>query len=81
MIGEDVVTGNNPHDRGDTRPVGVVLTIRDIHDTVTSIDQKMDDNYGKMNEELTKIKVQLAAHAVIIGIVTAGIITIVGKVF
>lgn len=82
MIEGDMTgTEGHRHPREDTRPMGVVLTIRDIHDTVTSIDAKMDDNYGKLNDEITKLKVQLSAHAVVIGILTAGIITLIGKAF
>lgn len=64
----------------ETKPLGVLFTIRDIHDLVQKIDSKMDDKYDKLNEEITKIKVQVAGMAVITGLVTVAVASILGKV-
>lgn len=64
----------------ETKPVGVLLTLRDIHDLVVKIDSKMDDNYDKLREEVNQLKIKLAAHAVIIGLMTVVIAGLIAKV-
>lgn len=56
----------------ETKPVGIVVTIKEIHDTVLRIDTSL-------NSEITKLKIRLAAHEVIIGITTLVIIFLVQK--
>lgn len=53
-----------------TRPQGVFITLEAIYATVTSIDDKIDSELRAVNNELAKMKAQLAAqwvvHAILI---------------
>lgn len=52
------------------KPAGVFVTLKEIHATVERIDDKL-------NDELTKIKMQLAAQWVVHGIMIAVIIALI----
>ena len=60
----------SPNQDQNARPIGVVVTIKEIHATVERIDDKL-------NDELTKIKMQLAAQWVVHGIMVAVIVALV----
>lgn len=62
-----------------TRPIGVVVTIKEIYDTVQSIDAKMDSDLRLLREEISKLKAQLAAQWVVHGILVAAIIFLTQK--
>lgn len=56
----------------DTKPQGVVITLREIHDAVTRIE-------NALTGEITKLKIRIAAHEVIIGMMTIVIIFLAQK--
>lgn len=55
-----------------TRETGVMVTLRDIYNSVKEIDNKLDD-------ELGKLKTQVAAQWVIHGIMVAAIVSLVTR--
>lgn len=56
----------------DSKPMGVVVTLKEIHDAVVRIE-------NSLTGEITKLKVRLAAHEVIIGMMTVVIIFLAQK--
>lgn len=68
-----------PDSHDSTRPIGVVVTIKEIYDTVQSIDNKMDSDLRMLREEISKLKAQLAAQWVVHGILIATIIFLTQK--
>lgn len=56
----------------DTRPQGVVITIKEIHEAVGRIE-------NVLTGEITKLKIRIAAHEVIIGMMTVVIIYLAQK--
>jgi hypothetical protein len=56
----------------DTSPVGVVVTIKEIHEAVGRIE-------GALTGEITKLKIRIAAHEVIIGMMTIVIVFLAQK--
>lgn len=76
MNTEDEMTENgNTH----SKPPGIFVTLREIHSAVLAIDDKLDTEIGKLREEISKIKTQLAAQWVIVGIVITTIAFLVQK--
>lgn len=65
----------SPH----TRPQGVFITLEAIYQTVTSIDDKIDTELKAINQEIAKMKAQLAAQWVVHGILITAIIFLVQK--
>jgi hypothetical protein len=63
----------------DTRPVGFFVTLREIHDTVKSIDDKLDTEVSKLKEENSKIRAQLAAQWVVHGILVTTIVFLIQR--
>lgn len=61
------------------KPPGIFVTLREIHATVLAIDDKIDTEIGKLKEEISKIKAQLAAQWVIMGILITTIAFLVQK--
>lgn len=47
----------------DERPMGVVVTLKEIHEAVGRIE-------NTLTGEITKLKIRIAAHEVIIGMMT-----------
>lgn len=62
-----------------TPPIGVVVTIEEIYDTVVSIDDKRAADLRLLREEIAKLKAQLAAQWVVHGILVAAIIFLVQR--
>lgn len=74
---EDFMTDTG--DRQHTKPIGVFVTLKEIHTTVLAIADKLDDEVGKLKSEISTIKAQLAAQWVIQGIQVTVIIYLVQK--
>lgn len=72
---DDLMTEENTH----TKPIGVFVTLREIHQTVMKIDDKLDDEVGKLKSEIWGIKAQLAAQWVVHGILIATIVYLIQK--
>lgn len=70
-----------PENDTQTRAIGVVVTIKEIYDTVISIDDKMDTDLRLLRDEIAKLKAQLAAQWVVHGILVAAIIFLVQRGF
>lgn len=62
-----------------TKPIGVFVTLREIHGTVLSIDEKLDTEIAKLKEEIGKIRAQLAAQWVVHGILITTIAFLIQK--
>lgn len=58
---------------------GVFITLREIHDAVTALNDKLDTRLDKANEEISKIKTQIAALAVVNGILITTIAFLIQK--
>lgn len=56
----------------ENKPIGIVVTLKEIHDTVVRIE-------GSLTSEITKLKIRIAAHEVVIGIMTLVIVFLVQK--
>lgn len=54
------------------REIGVVVTIKEIHDTVLRIDDTL-------TSEISKLKARIAAHEVVIGMMTLVIVYLIQK--
>lgn len=63
----------------DTKPQGVFITLDAIYATVVNIDQKMDTELRALQDEISKMKSQLAAQWVVHGILLTTIIFLVQK--
>lgn len=62
-----------------TNRTGVFITLREIHDAVTALNDKLDTRLDKANEEISKIKTQIAALAVVNGILITTIAFLIQK--
>lgn len=62
-----------------TRPQGVFITLEAIYQTVTSIDDKIDTELKAINQEIAKMKAQLAAQWVVHGILITTIVFLLQK--
>lgn len=67
------------HNDAHAKPVGVFVTLREIHGTVISIDEKLDTEIGKLKDEIAKIRAQLAAQWVVHGILITTIVVLIQK--
>lgn len=59
-------------EKEETKPIGVVVTLREIHEAVGRIEDTLTG-------EITKLKIRIAAHEVIIGMMTVTIVFLVQK--
>ncbi len=75
MIEEEVMPNEETH----TKPVGFFVTIKEIHQAVMSIDDKIDNEVTKLRADISAIKAQLAAQWVVQGIMVATIIYLMQK--
>jgi len=62
-----------------TQPIGVLITLKDIHNIVTEIDKKLDSEIRTLRDELAKLKAQLAAQWVVHGIMLSAIVFLLQK--
>lgn len=77
MLSEDEIMPDSQDNH--TRPIGVLVTIREIHGTVLKIDEKLDQEVSKLKEEIATVRAQLAALWVIHGIVVTTIVFLLQK--
>lgn len=71
------MTGDNRDTH--TRPQGVFITLDAIYQTVTSIDEKIDTELKAINQEIARLKAQLAAQWVVHGILVTTIVFLIQK--
>jgi len=71
------MTGDNRDTH--TRPQGVFITLDAIYQTVTSIDDKIDTELKAINQEIARLKAQLAAQWVVHGILVTTIVFLIQK--
>ena len=75
MNEEDVMDNEDTR----TKPVGFFVTIKEIHNTVMNIADKLDNEVSKLKSDISGLKSQLAAQWVIQGIQIATIIYLIQK--
>ena len=63
----------------ETKTVGVIVTLKEIYDTVNRIDDKLDREISGIKDEISKLKAQLAAQWVVHGILLSAIIFLIQK--
>lgn len=63
----------------ESKPVGVIVTLKEIYDTVNRIDDKLDREIIGIKDEISKLKSQLAAQWVVHGILVSAIIFLIQK--
>ena len=68
-----------PGTGNEAKPIGVFLTLKDIHNIVTEIDKKLDSEIRTLRDELAKLKAQLAAQWVVHGIMLTAIVFLLQK--
>ena len=64
----------SPETGNAAKPIGVLITLKDIHNIVTEIDKKLDSEIRTLRDELAKLKAQLAAQWVVHGIMLSAIV-------
>jgi hypothetical protein len=72
---EDDMTESSGH----LKPPGIFITLREIHTMVGNIDEKLDKEISTLKEEISKIKAQLAAQWVVMGILITTIAFLIQK--
>ena len=63
----------------ESKPIGVIVTLKEIYDTVNRIDDKLDREISGIKDEISKLKAQLAAQWVVHGILVSAIIFLIQK--
>jgi len=55
----------------ETKPQGVLITLREIHTAVLSIDDKIDREVRALELRISALEAKIAAYGVVIGIMSA----------
>ena len=59
--------------------IGVIVTLKEIYDTVNRIDDKLDREISGIKEEISGLKAQLAAQWVVHGILISAMVFLIQK--